>query len=107
MARFCLEEGGVLETYIKVEWIHAFVDEPVLLYSEVDAHGWEIRKVEVFADGRVGYASATERAQSTMTELSLEPLPPLDEIASDPQFRPIAITKKEFEEVWFQRKPRR
>jgi hypothetical protein len=32
--------------YLKVVWVHDLPGEPVLLYSEVDDEGWEIRKVE-------------------------------------------------------------
>ncbi len=42
--------------YIKVKWLHSHPDEPVLLYSELDKDRWETRKVEVFADGRIGFA---------------------------------------------------
>ena len=42
--------------YIKVHWIHDFADEPEMLYSEIDSHDNEVRKVEVFKDGSMGYA---------------------------------------------------
>jgi hypothetical protein len=90
--------------YIKVKWVHAHPDEPILLYSELGKDRWETRKVEVFADGRVGFASASEATPSTKTKLSLEPLPTLHEIAADPQFQPVEITKGEFEEVWSNRR---
>jgi hypothetical protein len=90
--------------YIKVKWVHSHSGEPVLLYSELDKDRWETRKVEVFADGRIGFASATEITPSTKTKLSLEPLPTLDEIASDPQFQPVEIAKDEFEAVWSNRR---
>ena len=51
--------------YIMVKWLHSHPDEPVLLYSELDKDRWETRKVEVFADGRIGFASATEATPST------------------------------------------
>ena len=86
--------------YIKVKWIHSHPDEPAILYSELDENRWEIRKVEVFADGRVGFADSTEVTPSTKTKLSLKPLPTIEEIASDPQFQPVSITKDEFEAVW-------
>jgi hypothetical protein len=88
--------------YIKVKWIHSCPDDPILLYSELDAERWEKRKVEVFHDGHCGYASASESAGST--RLGEEPIPPLVEIASDSQFEPVEITKEEFEEVWAKRK---
>ena len=88
--------------YIKVKWIHSNPKYPALLYSELDSERWEKRKVEVFQDGRCGYASASESADST--RLGEEPVPPLDEIASDCQFEPVAITKEEFDAVWVKRK---
>jgi hypothetical protein len=91
--------------YIRVKWIHSHPDEPVLMYSELDDAGWEIRKVEVFPNGSVGFASLTEATPST--RLSIEPLPSLDEIASDPQFEPVEITKDEFEKVWANRQQAR
>jgi hypothetical protein len=84
--------------YIRVKWLHSFEDEPVFMYSELDDERWEIRKVEIFADGRRGFASAFESAGGS--GLSKEPLPSIEEIASDQQFEPVAITKDEFESVW-------
>ena len=54
-------EWDELMRYIKVKWIHSYPDEPVLLYSEIDDSGWEVRKVEVFPDGAYGYANASSR----------------------------------------------
>ena len=90
--------------YIKVKWIHIHPDEPILLYSEIDADGWEVRKLEVFADGRVGFADPTEATAPTNTKLSHEPMPSLIEIASDPQFQPTHITPEEFDGLWARRK---
>jgi hypothetical protein len=84
--------------YIKVAWHHHHTDEPIALYSECDDSGWEIRKIEIFRDGRFGYA---DKAQSTEgTRLGIEALPPIAAIAQQPEFCPSAITKQEFEEVW-------
>lgn len=44
--------------YIKVKWVHPPNEYPVMLYSELDDRRYEIRKVEVFADGRMQYACA-------------------------------------------------
>jgi hypothetical protein len=84
--------------YLKVRWIHSHSDEPVLLYSELDECRWEKRKIEVFADGHAGYASATASAGST--QLGKEPVPPMAKIADDPEFEPSEITRQEFEDVW-------
>lgn len=47
--------------HLKVRWIHTHVDEPVLLMSELNSDRYEVRKVEVYADGRMGFASADLR----------------------------------------------
>lgn len=84
--------------YIKVEWIHEFSDEPIMLYSELDSDNNEIRKIEIYKDGRYGYADEVSEFGGAM--LSEEPLPTIEEIASDKQFKPEVITKNEFEELW-------
>jgi hypothetical protein len=83
--------------YVRIRWIHAHEDEPVELYSELDSASCERRKVEVFSDGRMGYAGADESCNGTM--LGLEPVPPIGEIASDPQFEPEEISRAEFETI--------
>ena len=89
-------------TYIKVKWIHSNVNDPILLYSELDSKRLEVRKVEIFQDGHCDYASVDESSGST--RLGKEPIPSLAEIASDSQFKPVEITIKEFEEMWANRK---
>jgi hypothetical protein len=86
--------------YLKVRWIHSHDNEPVLLYSELDEHRREVRKIEVFADGRMGFASLAEATPSTKTRLSIEPLPTFEDIKSDVQFEPLVITKDEFDSIW-------
>jgi hypothetical protein len=84
--------------YIKVAWDHHHANEPIMLYSECDDRGWEIRKVEIFRDGRFGYASGSASAEGT--RLGIEPIPTFEEIAKQAEFRPSEITPQEFEEVW-------
>lgn len=90
--------------YVKVKWLHTSADYPVLLYSELTADRWELRKVELYADGRMGFADREE--QSGSTELGIEPLPPLEQIAADPEFEPAIISAEEFESVWARAKAR-
>jgi len=45
-----------------------------------------------------GYASGEEEHGDVF--LSLKPVPPIEEIACDPQFIPEAITAEEFESIW-------
>jgi hypothetical protein len=84
--------------YMLVKWCHESEDEPVLLYSELDDDRWEVRKVEVYRDGRCDYASSTESTGST--RLGEIPVPPLTEIAASPEFEAEGISEHEFEGVW-------
>ncbi|MAX37681.1 MAG: hypothetical protein CME33_14075 [Gimesia sp.] len=84
--------------YLKVEWLHSNKLYPILLYSELDEDRMEIRKVEQYRDGKFCFADH-ERATGD-TQLSIEPLPSIENIASDPQFLPTQITHQEFEDVW-------
>ena len=81
--------------YLRCRLKHSFRDEPTLLYSELDDERWECRKVEIFADGRTGYA---DRHQESI--LGSVPVPSLAEITADLQFDPIEVSKEEFESVW-------
>jgi len=78
--------------------MHTSQDYPVMLYSELSNDMWEIRKVEVYADGRTDFADSDKRSGNT--KLSIEPYPSLLEIAADPQFEPIVISAEEFESIW-------
>jgi hypothetical protein len=88
--------------FIKVKWNHDFATEPVLLYSELDNGRWEVRKVEVFSDGHCEFASSEEA--SAAARLGLMPVPSLDEIAENPEFEPVEISREEFEVVWINRR---
>ncbi|MFN8484689.1 MAG: hypothetical protein U0768_16765 [Anaerolineae bacterium] len=84
--------------YIHVRWIHEHPDEPVDLYSELTDDGWEVRKVEIFADGSATFANRTSRRGTS--RLGQTPTPSLAEINANPQFQGRAIDKDEFEAVW-------
>jgi hypothetical protein len=60
--------------------------------------GGEVRKVEVFSDGSLGYADRSTSVGTTF--LGLIPLPTPSQIASMPEFEPVAITREEFEVMW-------
>jgi hypothetical protein len=79
--------------YIAVQWHHDHPDEPVELLSELDESGWEVRKVEIYADGRQGFVDRNEH--QGVTRLSELPIAPLDEIAADPQFSPREISRED------------
>lgn len=84
--------------YLKVQWLHALEGEPVFLLSELSDSRDELRKVEVYIDDRCDYAGPGGATGSTA--LSECPVPPLEEIAADPQFVPVVIEQDEFERAW-------
>jgi len=87
--------------YIDVEWRHELPSEPVRLASELDAHRIEVRKMEFFRDGSVGWAWSGGSALGTA--LSSEPIPSIDQINRDAQFRAVVIDGTEFERLWSSR----
>lgn len=88
--------------YTRVAWKHDHPEDPVMFYSELDEARWELRKIEVYRDGRVGYASDTEASPGS--SLGEDAMPELEEIAKDSQFEPSEITREEFEAQWAARK---
>jgi len=84
--------------YIRVQWNHTDPEEPVTLFSELDEERREVRRVEVFADGRIGYAN--ERGSFGRTRLAERPISTIDEIAAIPEFEPLEITRAEFDEIF-------
>jgi Domain of unknown function (DUF6881) len=85
-------------SHIKVVWKHDFVDEPVVLYCELDEERLETRKVWLLRDGRTRHADADSETDDFF--LSEGPIEPLDQIAADPQFAPFEIDRDEFDAVW-------
>ena len=86
--------------YIKVIWHHQFPSEPTVLYSELDDQRFELRKVELFSDGRAGFASSTRSSSAPLCRLGVEPVPSNDEINKDEQFDVFLIDEREFERAW-------
>jgi len=84
--------------YIRVRWLHDNPEDPIWLIGELDDERREIRKIEVFSDGSKGYTTA--EIECGGTRLGSVPVPPLDQIAADPQFVPEPITREEFEAIW-------
>ncbi len=83
--------------YLKVLWSHDLPEEPVELYSELDDAGYEIRKVEIYRDGRRDFADGDSSSGATV--LGEGPFPSLEEIAEQEDFSPTLIEKADFERV--------
>lgn len=84
--------------YIDVIWKHNFSNEPIRLVSELNSERYEVRKLEFFQSGKIGFAS--KESHSEGTELGTIPVSLLDEINEDPQFVGITISCTEFEILW-------
>lgn len=75
-------------------------DEPVFAHSEVDPHGIESRRVEMFPDGVFGMAGpGTTKGP---TRLSLSPMPSIDDISAREGYAVRPIDKRDFEKIWQQ-----
>ncbi|KML46113.1 hypothetical protein VL15_36155 [Burkholderia cepacia] len=83
---------------IDVAWKHAFDTEPVRLVSVLDRDRYEVRKLEFFRDGRVGFADETRSSQGTA--LGTVPVPSLVEINEDPEFDAQETTLEMFDTLW-------
>lgn len=88
-----------MPTYLYAKWKTAPADSPVEFYSELDDARWEKRKVEVFPDGHIGYASAA-KSSNDGTRLSIVALPPLNEITRQIEFDAKMVSAEEFEAAW-------
>ncbi|MFH7323633.1 DUF6881 domain-containing protein [Aeromicrobium sp. JJY06] len=84
--------------YLQVHWNHGFSGDPVILYSEIDADGYEIRKVDEYANGRLDLADYG--IETGNTSLGTAPTPTLEEINRDAQFRATPLDPEEFERIW-------
>ena len=86
------------QSYIRVRWLHSSPDDPVELWSELNRNREEIRKVEIWEDGRVGFAD--EHREAGGTRLGEGAIPTLQEIAADPEFEADEVSSLEFENCW-------
>jgi hypothetical protein len=89
-------------TYLKVLWKHSFPDEPRWLYSQLDDQRWERRKIDIFPDGRWGFADEHQEVGGTgLGELAT---PTIEDLNADPEFEAVEISREEFEALWAARR---
>ena len=69
-----------------------------MLYSELDENRNELRKVEVYRDGRRDFSDGSSSTGNT--KLSEEPILPILDINQDAQFEAFSIQQEEFDAVW-------
>lgn len=82
-----------------LKWFHDFVNEPCIIYSEIDTQRYEVRKVEVYKNETVRkYGENISDSQMELGDAAFSQN--LDEINRDRQFYAKYITKEEFESIW-------
>ena len=91
--------------YIDVQWLHSNRDDPARLVSEIGPDEFESRKIEFWSDGRVGCAS--EFGSSNGSTLGDKPVPAIEEINSQAEFRAKAIDASVFQALWHHHVERR
>lgn len=80
--------------YVKWRWFHSFLDEPVLIFAELDDDRWLLREVAVFSDGRREYQDGRG------TVLSEMPYDSNAEINAADEFQIEFIEEKVFAAEW-------
>jgi hypothetical protein len=85
-------------TYVFSKSLDNAPKDPLEYYVEFDALRNEIRKVEVYPDGRIGYA--TQEKNTPGTELGLLHAPPFSEILKIEGLDSRQITAQEFQVMW-------
>lgn len=83
--------------YLKVQWLHDFEDEPVLIFSEIDGSR-ETRKIEIYRSGKAGIASAHMSTRGAL--LAIGSFPTIQEIAKQDEFRVEEIDQETFDIEW-------
>ncbi len=85
-------------TYLMVKWEHSSPDEPCVLYSELDEQRMERRKIDVYPDGRWGFADEHEEVGGAM--LGEASTLTVDRLNADSEFEAEVIDREEFEKMW-------
>ena len=89
-------------TYVRYRWLHDFADEPEELWSELDESGFEVRKLEYFRDGTVGFADSL--VSSSGTRLADQAFPSDEDIIADGELEKLDVSEAAFEERWQKRR---
>lgn len=84
--------------YFSSIWIHDNIEDPILFASEVGDDQYEIRKIEIWIDGRVGWADTSNH--SANTRLGKAEVPSTNEINQGKEFIAKDITNIDFDRFW-------
>lgn len=86
--------------FFKCDWKHASSTDPIEIYCEVDPNGFEVRKVERFPNGSLGWADTISSSSNADTFLAYVEIPPLDEINLSPEFDAFEISETQFRSIF-------
>lgn len=86
--------------YQKALWKHSDSKYPKEILSEINDEMWEVRKVEVFFDGRMFFSDGRKSTGDTI--LADQLMPSVEELSENPEFDVVDISKKEFEKKWIE-----
>ena len=86
-------------TYEKTQLLYQSSFDLVLEFCEIDEARWEVRKVEVFADGSMTWADESTPLDAK-TRLSDQRTPKMEHMKPDPELITELITPEAFEEIW-------
>lgn len=84
--------------YIDIHWEHSSETDPVRLISAIGPDDFECEKIEVYRDGKIGFATASQNTKGT--ELGYAEVPSLEEILAKPEFSGKEISAEAFRELW-------
>lgn len=84
--------------YLHIQWMHDLPDAPTDVYAELDDDRMEIRKIEMFGDGSIGYALLGLSTEST--SLRSSPVPYVSQLNQDPKAMARDLEWHEFDDLW-------
>ena len=84
--------------YVDAQWLHSNADYPTRSVSELGPDRFETRKIEFWADGRIGYASKEDASRNTV--LGDAPVPTIQEINSRSEFSAKEFDAQSFQQLW-------
>ena len=85
------------KSFIYVLWHHDHAEEPVKIISEI-VSGIETRKIEIYRDGRIGFADANRATGGSI--LSEGIMPSLVDINAQAEFSGEQISEAAFAKLW-------
>ena len=90
--------------WIKIIWDHSYDNQPYEIYMELNAERYDLRKLEFFKSGKVGYSYGDIEVNGTGA--NIEKFPSLEEynrLCSSYEYETLyaeRISKDQFEHKW-------